>query len=209
MWGDHVYRWVTASKRRVCVVVQFDQPLTVRQLCRRTALTLRACSDVLSQLVRRRLARCLNPRSRRCRVYGLTRTGVWCQGRMRRVLWLGPLLPTRARIDWSVYGAVCHNHRSAVVLALAEPLRPPMVKRRAQMRDPKLRISANNVREVLSSLQRLRVTRRRWIEEYGYPHHELTRLGREARRLLIGAEMPRPECAKFRCGEETPRLVLP
>ncbi len=92
-------------------------------------------------------------------------------------------------IDWEVYGWICFSQRAAILKALDRPLQPTDIKRRARMRDERLRMSANNVREIVPQLLRRGLVRPIYERKKAHPRYELTDLGRVCRELLIRAEV--------------------
>ena len=71
-------------------------------------------------------------------------------------------------IDWSLYGLICFSQRSAVIKALSRPMQPSEIKRMARFHDPNLRMSANNVRDIIRLLLEKGVVRR--VVERGKAH---------------------------------------
>ena len=130
------------------------------------------------------MTRCLNAAARRSRVYWLTRLGQAC----RRQLDSG-YRPTFAQVDWEIYGQVCFSHRAAVIKAIMEPLQPATIKRVALYRDPLLRMSANNVRDVIRFLRRKGVVYPVWVRRKAHIHYQLTEHGRRLQELLLRAEV--------------------
>ena len=92
---------------------------------------------------------CLNQEARSSRLYWLTALGAACQKRLRKDLHLPPLEHCFPEVDWQLYGWVCFSHRKAIIKALTEPLQPSAIKRRAFKQDTRLRMSANNVRDIM------------------------------------------------------------
>src|SRR5262245_10284591 len=195
---EDVISWIRKSQRRVRVLTCFHQPLTVRQLAQRADLVLVACSYVLWELAAHRLTVCLNGDARRSRVYWLTKAGLACRRRL--------LADRRARhefpqVDWGLYGWVCHSHRSSVIKALHEPMRPATIKRRARQKDPGLRMSAGNVREVIKLYVRRGVVARLSVPDESHPKYRLTDVGMDLRELLLGAEAAMPATGASRMSE--------
>ena len=161
--------------------------MTAAQLARRGGVTRVSCSDGIQSLAARGLVRCLNPEARSSRLYWLTDAGMRRQrawspayGRPKR-----KVLPES--IDWNLYGWVCYRHRAAIIKALTEPLQPAAIKRRARTHNPGIRMSANNVRDVI----RLFVSKgivRRITAKRSHPRYELSEVGQQLRHLLLEAE---------------------
>ena len=138
---------------------------------------------ILGQLTLCRMVKCLNPTAKRSRLYWLTSIGILCQKK------LNDNLPTALKdlpdIDWQLYGWVCYNHRAAIIKALTEPMQPATIKRRAKQRNTKIRMSANNVRDVMKLFVQKGIVRPVKIRKKAHPHYELTKVGKQFRQLLI------------------------
>ena len=65
---------------------------------------------------------------------------------------LRPIAHDCPNLDWQLYGDVCYSHRAAVVRVLTEPMQPAQIKRKALFKDSRIRMSANNVRDVIRLL---------------------------------------------------------
>lgn len=165
---------------------EFTQPLTTKQLAVRLRIDSKRCNHHVRTLAATGLISCLNPLARRSRVYWLTPAG------MRR---RNSLVPSQAThpaslstsVDWALYGWICFSHRSAVLRALEPPLNAASVKRAARFRDPALRMSANNVRDVLRAFLDRGLVR---IQPSTSPRsvYELTERGNVLRLALLRAE---------------------
>lgn len=161
-------------------------PLTVTQLARRLERHPDSVSRSVVRLAKHRVVRCLNPAARRSRVYGLTRKGV----KLRE-----GLDPDRVyqspKIDYELFGCLCHRHRKAVLLSLDRPLQPADIKRRARLRDGRLRISSNNVRDLIPLFLERGVVRPVRVRKRVHFRYELTEAGRQLREFMIRAEAVR------------------
>jgi DNA-binding HxlR family transcriptional regulator len=62
------------------------------------------------------------------------------------------------------------------------------VKRRAVFQNPQLRMSANNVRDVMRYLLSTGIARRVEVRKKAHPRYELTDLGRTFQQLLVGTK---------------------
>ena len=91
-------------------------------------------------------------------------------------------------VDWALYGWLCFSHRRAVVRALDEPLNPADIKRKARFQNPDLRMSANNVRDVIKLLRMKGVVVLILDRKRAHPRYELTRLGRKLRSVILVGE---------------------
>ena len=187
---SEAHRYIQQSQRRKIVLTAITQPLTANQLARRTHLSRAVCSQVQAELVIYNLVTCLNPLARRSRLYWLTELGQ----RVRRHLG-GESSSSRAQppdstIDWALYGRMCFTHRAAVIRTLNEPLQPATIKRRARARQPQLRISANNVRDIIRLLAAWGVVRPVQVRRKAHLRYELTDTGKTIQQLLDRAEVP-------------------
>ena len=143
-----------------------------------------------AELVIYDLVTCLNPLARRSRLYWLTELGQRIQGRFDTDRSPLSTQPSDLTINWELYGRMCFTHRAAVVRTLNEPLQPATIKRRARARQPQLRISANNVRDIIRLLAAWGVVRPVQIRRKAHPRYELTDTGRAIQQLLDRAEVP-------------------
>jgi len=100
------------------------------------------------------------------------------------------------KISWDLYGSVCYRHRSAVVEATRGPMQAALIKRTAFSRDSSLRMSANNVRDVMMYLVETGVVKKIHVRKKRHPRFELTDLGLEFQKLLLGVKSP--------CSKHTP-----
>jgi hypothetical protein len=123
-------------------------------------------------------------------LYWLTRVGTACQRRLRQAKGLAPIGHELPEIDWGVYAGVCYRHRGAVIKAMAEAMQPAAIKRRARFQNPQLRMSANNVRDVIRQFLAKGVVQQVRIKQRAYPRYVLTELGKQCQGLLVGAEVP-------------------
>ena len=129
----------------------------------------------------------MNPHASSSRLYALTRAGQLFQATL-----VGDRLPPKQYdlpgVDWESYGAVCFSHRSAVIKALTRPMSPAAIKRRALSQNAHLKMSANNVRDVLKVLLHQGVVWQVRVRKKAHPLYELTDKGKRYRDLLLQAE---------------------
>lgn len=193
MAGNHsihfseAYPWLVQSERRKQIVRALTQPLTASQLSQRIDLSRDACSHLLWELFVYGLVRCLNEHARRSRVYWLTYVGLGCQHKLYELLHTP--LPTNhvPNVDWHLYGWVCFSHRQAIIKALLSPMQPSAIKRRARQQNLKLRMSANNVRDVIRLFLAKNIVRPVHRRRSAHPLYELTDVGIDLQRLLYRA----------------------
>jgi DNA-binding MarR family transcriptional regulator len=167
------------------LLLAFSAPMTVSQLAGHVGMARRQYSQSLRALVRQELAVCLTPRARRSRVYWLTKKG--CEARRRLI---GHEAAPATGIDWGLYGWVCFSHRAAVLKALDEPRQPADIKRAARSRDPGLRMSANNVRDVIGEFRDQGLVHPVYERRHAHPSYALTDRGSALRDHLLVAETP-------------------
>jgi hypothetical protein len=187
------YAWLMQGARRQAVLIHLAQPSTARQLSHLSGVAFKGTVHVLWELAVYQLSVCLNQQAHCSRVYWLTTLGAACQRRLREDRRLPPIkqeLPgPGAGIDWGLYGWVCFSHRAAVIKALGEPLQPSAIKRRARQRDELLRMSANNVRDVIKLFLTRGVVCPVQIPGKTHLRYELTETGQQLRTLLLRAEV--------------------
>lgn len=174
------------------ILTTLHQPLTPLQSARRTSINLDRSCYLFWILSDRQLVECLNPQAHKSRLYWLTTLGRRCQVRLRRQEGVPRLVHDFPDVDWALYGWICHRHRSAVVNEAHEPLQPIEIKRRARQRDETIRMSANNVRDVIRLLLERGIVERLVESRHRHPKYRLTPVGRDLRQLLLGAQAPSP-----------------
>ena len=184
---NETYYWLIQSGRRKKIIVDFDQPLTTTHIARRAKITLDACLHLIWGMTVYSVIHCLNTDTRHNRLYWLTELGKTCQRKLRRKMGLQPLFHNLPNIPWNLYSSVCYSHRSAVISAMHEPMQAAAIKRIALRQNPKLRMSANNVRDVMKYLLKEGIVRRITIRRRSHPRYELTDLGKLFKGLLVGA----------------------
>lgn len=190
MKSQETFQWLIRSERRKEVLANFDQPLSAKQLSRRTGMSPDSCSYVLWELSVYGLGYCLNEEAGTNRLHWLTSLGKVYQTKLRKALQLPALqhhfLPD---IDWYLYGQVCFTHRSAAIKALSFPMRPVAIKRKAKEQNPGLRMSANNVRDVIRILLDFGLIKPVWTAKQPHPSYELIEQGVVFRSLLVRASL--------------------
>ena len=72
---------------------------------------------------------------------------------------------------------------------MIEPMAPSDIKRKAFQRNAELRMSANNVRDVLKLFLKRRIVHRYSIKKHIRPYYELTGLGKQLQQLLLRSEV--------------------
>lgn len=178
-------QWVGKSEKRISVLLSLKQPMTALQLARYTGFSQDQCSMILGQLMLCGMVKCLNPTAKRSRLYWLTPIGILCQKKLNDNLPVA--LKDLPDIDWQLYGWVCFNHRTAIIRALTEPMQPSTIKRRAMKQNSKLKMSANNVRDVMKLFLQKKIVRPVKERKKAHLRYELTETGTKLRQLLIQA----------------------
>ncbi len=188
MRRDEMTGWLARHQRRRDALIHLTQPMTASQLAPQLETTQARCSRVLRGLTQHGLTRCLNPGARRGRVYGLTPEGEHHQQHLRSDQGLGSVKYSAPDIDWGLYGWVCFSHRSAILRAMDRPLQPATIKRIARHQNEELRMSANNVRDVIRLFVAQSIAKAVQENRYTHPRYELTERGRAFQAVLLGAE---------------------
>lgn len=162
----------------------FDQPLTANQLATRTGLSFDTCRDVVRKLSARGVLRCLNPTARRSRLYWLTPRGEQSLRQLHREKGVPLAAFALPDVDWELYGWICYSHRAAVLRAITEPLQPATIKRRARSSNPRLRMSANNVRDIIKLFLEKGIVRPVCVRKKAHLRYEVTEAGSVLRDVL-------------------------
>ncbi len=122
-------------------------------------------------------------------MHGLTDRGRKCREKLCSELGL-PDKPEVSGIDWELYGWLCFSHRSAIMRILSEPMQPSAMKRKLRQVNSSVKISANNIRDVIRLFLRKGIVRKSFERKKAHPRYELTDIGRKLQELLIRAEAP-------------------
>jgi DNA-binding transcriptional regulator GbsR (MarR family) len=178
------------------VLCSIKQPLTAKQLSKQTNLSVERCSAAISELARSGLIECKNQRQQRSRLYFVTNQGMIVQSELRNGIGLPPVVDNfrKAPAVWLNYGFVCFSHRSAIIRTLragdenVRPMNAATIKRKAKFNDPMLRMSANNVRDVLKELSDRDIVRKISTNKSKYPSYMLSNTGEYFKKLLVEAD---------------------
>lgn len=187
-----VYEWILEREDRKTVLLSLRQPMTAKQAGRKTGLSPDTISHLLRRMVTKGLVVCMNPDARCSRLYGLSKLGRACRDRIRRDLELPRTDEPECdfdSVDWRLYGWICFNHRAIVIRTLTGPMQPSEVKRIIRARKSQIKISANNIRDIVKLLLAKGIVKSIRVPRRAHLRYELTDLGRQMQRLLIGAEM--------------------
>ena len=147
-------------------------PVTIRQLARKMGINPSAAASLVRSLRRRGRLCCLNPGARHGRVYQLAES--------KR--------SPQADLDWDLYGWLCFSQRRAVLIALDHPLQPSEIKRRARYLDPNVRMSANNVRDVIKHFHERGLVTKVFDRRRPHCRYQLTEQGEALQRMMLMAE---------------------
>ena len=91
-------------------------------------------------------------------------------------------------VDWELYGWICYSHRAAIIKALTEPLQPASIRRKIKRLFPDIKISANNVADILQLFLKKGVIKPVSIRRKVFCRYELTELGNKFQILLCRVE---------------------
>ncbi len=188
MQTSNVYKWIRKEENREKVLVSMRQPLTARQISRKTGIRVDTCSYILGKFAGKGIASCLNPKAKNSRLYWLTEVGQGCQKRLHRELSLPEKTYDLPSVDWELYGWVCYKHRTAIVRVLIEPMQPAEMKRRLRQFGSNVRISANNIRDIVRLFLQKGIVQKVFVRKKAHPRYELTELGCKLQGLLSQAE---------------------
>jgi hypothetical protein len=191
MQNSNINEWTAKEENRRRILISMKQPLTAKQISKKTRINLDTCSYILGRFVSKGLSICLNPKARSSRLYWITDLGRTCQERLCQEL----NLPEKAgkaydlpSVNWELYGWVCFNHRAAVIRTMTGPMQPSEVKRILRFHRPKMKISANNIRDIVKLFLSRGIVRPVKIRKKAHLRYELTDVGNQFRQLLMQAE---------------------
>jgi len=186
---SNVYEWIKKEESRGKTLMVMNQPLTAKQIARKTGIPMDTCSYTIAKLTARGLLACLNPEARNSRLYWITEPGRQC----RKQLHQDKNLPYKEydlpSVDWSLYGWLCYSHRATVIRFLTEPKQPSAIKRTLRIYKPNVKISANNIRDVVRLFLEKGIVQKVFVRKKTHPRYELTEMGHKLRQLLIQSEM--------------------
>lgn len=164
------------------------QPLTGKQISKRTGIPMDTCSYVVAKLVGRGMLTCLNTQARNSRLYWLTGPGSQCRKMLHRDLELAYEEYDLPEADWPLYGWICFSHRSIVTKTLTIPMQPSEIRRMIRNKNRKTKISANNIRDVIRLLLEKGIVQKVNVRKKAHPRYELTGPGNQFRELLVQSE---------------------
>ena len=183
-----VYQQKIEKRNEEQILLALKQPLTAKQIAGKTSIPEYTCSYLMAKFVKNGLTLCINPKARNSRLYWLTKLGRKYRKNLCNKSKLSYIEYDLENIDWHLYGWVCFNHRSMVIKFLTEAMQPSKVKRILRLRKANIRISANNIRDVIRLLLSKGIVRPVKVKKKAHLRYELTELGIKFRQLLIQAE---------------------
>ena len=183
-----VYHWLTQGKRRKKIIAHLKQPMTAKQLAQTTGMREDCCSYVLQELSAYRLVYCLNSGARRSRLYWLTNKCKQYQKKSLKTHGLPIYDYDFPIVDWKLYGWICYGHRAAIIKVITEPLQPASIRRKIKQLFPYMKISANNVADILRLFLKEKIVKPVSIRRKAFCRYELTELGNKLQVLLYRAE---------------------
>ena len=189
MQNSNVHKWILEKEDRRKILISIAQPLTARQICKKTDISLDSCSHILRKFKGKGLTLCLNPKSRNSRLYGLTKKGIVYQKQLCKKSGIPVKKYNFPDIDWELYGWVCFDHRLAVIKALNEPMRPSEIKKILKVQKSNLKISANNIRDIIRLFASKNIVEPVKVKKMAYPRYQLTDIGIQLIKLLTNAQM--------------------
>jgi len=185
MENSKVYQWITEEENRKKILLAIKQPVTAKQLSQRTGIPVDTSSYLLAKLKIKGLLICLNPDAIKSRVYWLTEFGIRCRKQLHQDLDLLYKEYDLPDINWLLYGWLNFNHRSAVIKTLITPMQPAEIKKVLRSRRPNIKISANNVRDIIKLFLARDIVSTVKIRKKAHLRYELTDSGTKLRQLLL------------------------
>jgi len=165
-----------------------NQPVTATQLSQRTGIPRDTSSYLLAKLKIKGFLVCLNPGAIKSRVYWLTEFGIRCRKQLHQDLGLLYKEYNLPDTNWHLYGWINFTHRSAIIKILTTPMQPAEIKKALRIRRPNIKISANNVRDIIKLFLARNIVKPVKIRKKAHPRYELTDLGTKLRQLLLRAD---------------------
>lgn len=164
-------------------------PMTPKQLSVKTGIPLHICSYTLAKFFAKNLAICFNPDARNNRVYMLSELG-----KEFHFFFGSNSSPSQNScdipdVDWELYGWLCYSHRSAIIKVLDRQMRSSEIKRTLRLYRPDVKISANNVRDVMKLLLAKNIVQKILGKNKKHPQYDLTMQGQLLRKVLLAVEL--------------------
>jgi len=169
-------------------MLTMNQPLTSTQLNRKTGIPGDTCSYILAECQARGICLCLNAEASSSRLYYLTKLGLKLRQRLTGNH--GTDQVDLDSVDWDLYSWACFRHRSAVVKTLTELMPPPMIRKHLMLKNTNLKISRNNITDILKLLHEKGLIEKVFIKKRKHPWYKPTEQAQQIRKLLLSAEVP-------------------
>jgi len=185
---NEAFHWLLQGELRQHIILSLSQPLTALQIAFKCNSTQHRVSDEIRDLRVYELVECLNPDARRSRLYWTTTLGFRCRASVAEIKGIALETISLPGTEWELYGELLFNHRATVLRVLDGPMQPSQIKRRARFLNPRVRMSANNARDVVKFFERMGVVRRLYLKGKRHARFELTEMGRKFQDLLRRAE---------------------
>lgn len=187
MENQTVYQPAMESQNDRKILLAFNQPLTAKQIAGKAGIPEDTCSYLMAKFTKNGMTTCLNPAAGNSRLYWLTELGKKYQKDICRQLNLSYTEYDLPNTDWELYGWICFNHRSAIIKTLTEPMQPSKIKQILRIQKPNIKISANNIRDVIRLLLAKKIVQPIKIKKKAHPRYDLTDVGKTFRQLLLNA----------------------
>ena len=162
--------------------------MTASQLARKLDSERDRCSYLLRRFASLGLVTCITSLLRRNRLFWPTRIGRDYQEELALRYGRPAMEHDFPIINWKLYAQVCFSQRAAVVKHLTHPMQPAQIRREAVSKNPNLKLSANNVRDVIRFLRSDDLVAVVGKTPSGHPLYNLTQQGKRMQRLLLQAE---------------------
>ena len=189
MQNSNVHKWLTENEDRRKILICIDQPLTARQISKKVGIPLDSSSHILRKLKKINITLCLNHKSRNSRLYGLTRKGQVYRNQLSKKYGIPVKRYNLVDVNWQLYGWVCFDHRAAVIKVLNEPMRASEIKKVLRLHKPNLKISSNNIRDIIRLFASKKIVEPVKVKKMAYPRYQLTDIGIQLKKLLTNAQM--------------------
>ncbi len=162
--------------------------MTAVQLTKRVDIAKSTISHTLREMSRYQLISCLNPESSKGRLYWFTEFGIRCHKKMTQCHDRKGVRYKLPEIDWELYAWTCFEHRSSVIKVMEVPVSPSDIRRLLVRRFSGIRISVNNVHDIIKLFEKMGIVKRAMIRKRKRARYILTELGRKFQELHIEAE---------------------
>ncbi len=180
--------WLRKERRREKIFCSIRQPITAVQLTKRMGIAKTTISHTLREMSKYQLITCLNPESSKGRLYWFTKLGIRCHKWMSRSHGKNGVSYELPEIDWKLYAWTCFEHRSSIIKVMEVPVSPSDIRRILVRRCSNIRISVNNVHDIIKLFERKGIVKCVMIRKRKRARYVLTKLGQKFQELHIEAE---------------------